>query len=594
MKISLNFLADYSRGPTECLAGGGPPARGPFMRVCLLNPLWFCGLCLGHLKASAALAFVGAPSTFWKGPHPLLPHQGAPIREAAIMGPRCRDINAVSSNRDSRSNSSSNSKDSSTSNKDSSNNSSKSISSGKSWRSGFLIMSKLAAFASSSEKALGDCSLRGLSSRRKAIFTRDQGGPSKTRRLLKRGAPEAPSLETHELQEPSSKPEKAGISEERKLHAKTSVTAAAAVSKQSLSLEDRGGPWMDLGAPPEELRPSACLLAGGPSGTGWGGRELLRMRPCFAGAAGGTVQQQHCVCCFGVRADVSLQFSSPQCLGGPRGPPHLSDQGGPSHDTLQGPHPLARGPTWAFFFRADSGAEWGGPSLVVCLICFSFFRCVFDGEAPCNGGPPASGNEAQGAPAQRQEAALRRFFQLDVRFAPMVKKWGLGESPGCRVLMLDPVEALFSFICSANNNIPRLMGPCLLKDEQRQRALRGGPLWALVLVSHGTPFPLSPPSLGPPKRPLRSSVGLKGVIFQIDVGALGGPPLSLVAPKASGAPPTSLISFNAARLVRGAAERLMELGGPSFLEALRWQKLEAEGPPFAHLKAATAALLQLP
>ncbi|KAL8436519.1 hypothetical protein ACSSS7_001656 [Eimeria intestinalis] len=49
-----------------------------------------------------------------------------------------------------------------------------------------------------------------------------------------------------------------------------------------------------------------------------------------------------------------------------------------------------------------------------------------------------------------------------------------------------------------------------------------------------------------------------------------------------------------ARLVKGAAEKLIVLGGPPFLEALRWQNAEAEGPPFTHMKSATEALLQLP
>lgn len=49
-----------------------------------------------------------------------------------------------------------------------------------------------------------------------------------------------------------------------------------------------------------------------------------------------------------------------------------------------------------------------------------------------------------------------------------------------------------------------------------------------------------------------------------------------------------------ARLVRGAAVRLMELGGAEFLDSLRWRKPAAGEAPTAFLKKATEALIQFP
>ncbi|KAL8454594.1 hypothetical protein Emed_000315 [Eimeria media] len=425
--------------------------------------------------------------------------------------------NKNSSKNSSNSSTSSNNNNSSSSNNNNSNSSSKSTSSGASPRSGFLMISEVAALAASNEEALG-APPRGLSSRRKAASTTDQGGPPKTRRLLKQeGAPKAILLEKHELQQPDSKPEKAGYKKERELNANTSVTAAAAATvatKKSLSLDDRGGPWIDLGAPPEELRPSACLMAG----------TAGSVQCCSAAAAA------KMWCC--VLEGQTFRFS-------------------PIADNVW------EGPVGRRIFQIKEGPHT------------TLYRCVFDEEGPLNGGPPGSGDEAVGAPAQRQEAALRRFFQLDVQFGPMVKKWGLGESPGCRVLALDPVEALFSFICSANNNIPRITlmvrrlceayGPLLVKGGTEAESPSGGPL--------GGPHPCLTWHAFP-------SVSSLAEASEEALKALG-------------------LGYRA-RLVKGAAERLIELGGPSFLEALRWQKAEAEGPPFAHLKAATAALLQLP
>ena len=63
------------------------------------------------------------------------------------------------------------------------------------------------------------------------------------------------------------------------------------------------------------------------------------------------------------------------------------------------------------------------------------------------------------------EESLRDYFQLGTPLSPLYKIWGLNDArlariaariPGLRILRQDPVECLFSFICSSNNNIPRI------------------------------------------------------------------------------------------------------------------------------------------
>jgi N-glycosylase/DNA lyase len=60
---------------------------------------------------------------------------------------------------------------------------------------------------------------------------------------------------------------------------------------------------------------------------------------------------------------------------------------------------------------------------------------------------------------------LRDYFQLDVPLAPLYRQWSEADArfatiapafPGLRVLRTDPVECLFSFLCSSANNIPRI------------------------------------------------------------------------------------------------------------------------------------------
>lgn len=66
-----------------------------------------------------------------------------------------------------------------------------------------------------------------------------------------------------------------------------------------------------------------------------------------------------------------------------------------------------------------------------------------------------------------EESVLKDYFQLDVDLAPLYKRWAEADPvfetisqtfSGVRMLRQDPVENLFSFICSANNNIKRISG----------------------------------------------------------------------------------------------------------------------------------------
>lgn len=62
-------------------------------------------------------------------------------------------------------------------------------------------------------------------------------------------------------------------------------------------------------------------------------------------------------------------------------------------------------------------------------------------------------------------ALLHDYFQLHIPLVPLYAGWCRADSrfaqvapafPGLRVLRTDPVECLFSFLCSSANNIPRI------------------------------------------------------------------------------------------------------------------------------------------
>ena len=82
------------------------------------------------------------------------------------------------------------------------------------------------------------------------------------------------------------------------------------------------------------------------------------------------------------------------------------------------------------------------------------------------------------------ESDLRDYFQLSQPLGPLYARWAAADPrmaavaaalPGMRVLRQDPVECLFSFICSSNNNIARIGGML--------RALR---------AQYGVPLQLAP------------------------------------------------------------------------------------------------------
>uniref|UniRef100_H0VD39 N-glycosylase/DNA lyase n=1 Tax=Cavia porcellus TaxID=10141 RepID=H0VD39_CAVPO len=72
-----------------------------------------------------------------------------------------------------------------------------------------------------------------------------------------------------------------------------------------------------------------------------------------------------------------------------------------------------------------------------------------------------------GRPTPEELETVCKYFQLDVSLAQLYKDWGAVDShfqevarkfQGVRVLRQDPIECLFSFICSSNNNIARITG----------------------------------------------------------------------------------------------------------------------------------------
>ncbi|CAM2116530.1 unnamed protein product [Caretta caretta] len=81
-------------------------------------------------------------------------------------------------------------------------------------------------------------------------------------------------------------------------------------------------------------------------------------------------------------------------------------------------------------------------------------------EAPARAAPGGAG----GCDAQQ---ILRDYFQLDVGLAGLYEAWGAMDPhfrkvaanfPGVRVLRQDPVECLFSFLCTTNNHLARITG----------------------------------------------------------------------------------------------------------------------------------------
>ncbi|XP_048171787.1 N-glycosylase/DNA lyase isoform X2 [Corvus hawaiiensis] len=83
-------------------------------------------------------------------------------------------------------------------------------------------------------------------------------------------------------------------------------------------------------------------------------------------------------------------------------------------------------------------------------------------EEEQQGGCPAKAAKLDAAETDR---ILRDYFQLDVGLSALYRAWGAADPlfrkvandfPGVRVLRQDPVECLFSFICTSNNHISRI------------------------------------------------------------------------------------------------------------------------------------------
>lgn len=82
--------------------------------------------------------------------------------------------------------------------------------------------------------------------------------------------------------------------------------------------------------------------------------------------------------------------------------------------------------------------------------------------------PEAPAMEASGgADSFEAQQILHDYFQLDIGLAGLYQAWGAVDPhfrkvaasfPGVRVLRQDPVECLFSFLCTSNNHLVRITG----------------------------------------------------------------------------------------------------------------------------------------
>jgi N-glycosylase/DNA lyase len=79
--------------------------------------------------------------------------------------------------------------------------------------------------------------------------------------------------------------------------------------------------------------------------------------------------------------------------------------------------------------------------------------------------PHVHNNSSVEQETDSDDHVLKDYFQLDIKLEEMYKSWSKAdqhfskiskEFTGIRMLRQDPVECLFSFICSSNNNISRI------------------------------------------------------------------------------------------------------------------------------------------
>lgn len=86
---------------------------------------------------------------------------------------------------------------------------------------------------------------------------------------------------------------------------------------------------------------------------------------------------------------------------------------------------------------------------------------------PCIKAEPESPQiKAEIKDCSHYQQMLKDYFQLDIDLESLYKQWSLADPNfkkvaksyvGVRMLRQDPVENLFAFICSSNNNIQRLV-----------------------------------------------------------------------------------------------------------------------------------------
>lgn len=167
--------------------------------------------------------------------------------------------------------------------------------------------------------------------------------------------------------------------------------------------------WVDLHIPPEELRPSNCLTTG--QAFSW-----LVVESDYRDDVGGNVGPAQ------LESNLDVEFKQEQ-------KPQQQQSAWGVHDAKEWVGPLDH---WVISIRET-------PTTTMCRVLHG--------------------------PTDGVEEYLRDYFQLDTPLAPLYEEWGKCDDrlrriaeviPGVRILRQDPVECLFSFICSSNNNVPRI------------------------------------------------------------------------------------------------------------------------------------------
>jgi 8-oxoguanine DNA glycosylase, N-terminal domain len=102
------------------------------------------------------------------------------------------------------------------------------------------------------------------------------------------------------------------------------------------------------------------------------------------------------------------------------------------------------------------------------------------------------------ADADGDAAALRDYLNLETSLTALAEGWAAADArfaalaphlPGCRMLRQDPVETLFSFICSSNNHIRHeayLSYVSLLRCTQRRKLTLAARSLSHALYIHTT------------------------------------------------------------------------------------------------------------